>query len=328
MPASKHAAMTSQSRLVALRSPIFVVALVVLVVNDHWLKGAGLFPGWVTGKLSDFAGLIVAPVLVATVLGASTLPARLLCWVAVVVPFSAIKLWPPAARALEQLMGSVGLPGRIWSDPTDLVTLSVLPLAWWVHANPSPKRTPRGARWLERGTAIAAAMACLATSSSTLELTTAIAVLNTTHDTIKLQVFRPREPLDCASVVADPESTLTADDFEFEGCHTLQALEMVPLDLDWRTNERENDLGFPPSVFWRECDAVLLRAPGLDDTILFWNDVPQDVINQSGGIPANDAHVAYIEQVGKQLFIARPDISKAWLPNFSLPAASCEAASP
>jgi hypothetical protein len=65
--------MTTRSHWAALRSPMFGAALSVLVLNDHWLKGAGLLPGWLTGKLSDFAGLIVAPILVTTA-GSSTSP--------------------------------------------------------------------------------------------------------------------------------------------------------------------------------------------------------------------------------------------------------------
>ena len=40
----------------ALLHPLWVAALVLLVVNDHLLKGAGLVPGVVTGKLSDTQG--------------------------------------------------------------------------------------------------------------------------------------------------------------------------------------------------------------------------------------------------------------------------------
>ena len=47
--------------------PATVIALLVLVVNDHVLKAA--YPGWVTGKLSDAAGLVLAPPLLAAVLG-------------------------------------------------------------------------------------------------------------------------------------------------------------------------------------------------------------------------------------------------------------------
>ncbi|GAA3121815.1 hypothetical protein GCM10020001_047700 [Nonomuraea salmonea] len=39
--------------------PVTVAGVLVLLVNDHLLKAA--FPGVVTGKLSDVAGLLVAP---------------------------------------------------------------------------------------------------------------------------------------------------------------------------------------------------------------------------------------------------------------------------
>jgi hypothetical protein len=40
--------------------PVAVTALAVLVVNDRWLKSA--LPGFVTGKLSDCAGLVLLPI--------------------------------------------------------------------------------------------------------------------------------------------------------------------------------------------------------------------------------------------------------------------------
>jgi hypothetical protein len=43
----------------ALLHPVALVALVLLVLNDHVLKSA--YPGLVTGKLSDAAGLTVFP---------------------------------------------------------------------------------------------------------------------------------------------------------------------------------------------------------------------------------------------------------------------------
>ena len=48
--------MTTGVSVRALASPGFALALVVLVLNDHVLKTA--YPGWVTGKLSDVAGLV------------------------------------------------------------------------------------------------------------------------------------------------------------------------------------------------------------------------------------------------------------------------------
>src|SRR4051812_3923935 len=57
--------------------PAPLAAVLVLAVNDHLLKGSGLLPGWLTGKLSDFAGLFFFPVLLAAVVrGAHRIVAR------------------------------------------------------------------------------------------------------------------------------------------------------------------------------------------------------------------------------------------------------------
>ncbi len=48
-----------------LTHPVTIAAVAVLVVNDHLLKGAGVLPGWLTGKLSDVAGMFFFPVLLA-----------------------------------------------------------------------------------------------------------------------------------------------------------------------------------------------------------------------------------------------------------------------
>jgi hypothetical protein len=42
--------------------PVHLGALVTLGLNDHWFKA--MWPGPVTGKLSDIAGLVVLPVVV------------------------------------------------------------------------------------------------------------------------------------------------------------------------------------------------------------------------------------------------------------------------
>src|SRR5262245_49551402 len=56
----------------ALLHPLWVFSLGVLLLNDHYLKGSGVLPGWLTGKLSDFAGLVVAPVLLAALFRVKT----------------------------------------------------------------------------------------------------------------------------------------------------------------------------------------------------------------------------------------------------------------
>lgn len=114
----------------ALLTPTWIVALALLVANDHWLKGAGLVPGALTGKLSDFAGMIVAPVLLAVVLRVRTRRALLACHLAVGAVFAAIQLSPAFAGQWSALMGLLGHPWTITCDSSDLVALPFLGLAW------------------------------------------------------------------------------------------------------------------------------------------------------------------------------------------------------
>src|SRR5690606_18514082 len=48
---------------------VYGSALGLLLLNDWWLKGAQIAPAWLTGKLSDFCGLLVAPVALLLLLG-------------------------------------------------------------------------------------------------------------------------------------------------------------------------------------------------------------------------------------------------------------------
>ena len=90
--------------------PVWLGSLALLALNDHWLKGSGLLPGALTGKLSDFAGLMVAPLLLAVLVGVRRRSTWLLAHVAVGLVFAAIQLWGWAADGWSQLMGLVGQP--------------------------------------------------------------------------------------------------------------------------------------------------------------------------------------------------------------------------
>jgi hypothetical protein len=119
--------------------PLPLVCLVLLGVNDHFLKGSGVLPGWLTGKLSDFAGLAFFPLLLTA--GADTMVwlvtkrvdftlRRWKLWLAIAatgIAFAALKLVPGAARALDSVLG-----GWTVADPTDLVALTALGLSAWV----------------------------------------------------------------------------------------------------------------------------------------------------------------------------------------------------
>lgn len=47
--------------------PWFILAVLLLALNDHVLKEN--WPGWFTGKLSDFAGLVIIGTLLSILVG-------------------------------------------------------------------------------------------------------------------------------------------------------------------------------------------------------------------------------------------------------------------
>lgn len=129
--------------LLALSHPLSIAALLILLLNDHWLKKVA--PSWLTGKLSDIAGLIFVPFMLLVVL-AWVLPARcrkserdlgLLALFIVGGAFALIKTLPVARDAAAQLAESVfGWSIIIRIDPTDLLALPALLIAWhiWEHS--------------------------------------------------------------------------------------------------------------------------------------------------------------------------------------------------
>ena len=137
--------------------PVTLTAVALLVVND-WVWKPRLGPGAVTGKLSDIAGLVFAPVVLSAALGlalhlASRLGARLDpslsrrrligCIAATGAVFAAVKLDAGAARALAAALSQLGRPAAIALDRTDLLCLPALAVAWWIGRD-ELRRVPLG----------------------------------------------------------------------------------------------------------------------------------------------------------------------------------------
>lgn len=131
-----------------LSHPVIAGAIGLLVLNDHVLKHA--CPGFVTGKLSDVAGMIFFPVLLAAIAERLLRRRDLLlasCLVTAAV-FALVKTVPEANVAYRVTWGAMQWPffalralatGRalpriarvvLVRDPTDLAALPFVALAW------------------------------------------------------------------------------------------------------------------------------------------------------------------------------------------------------
>ena len=118
--------------------PLPLGAALLMAANDHWLKGADLLPGALTGKLSDLCGLFFFPALLLTL------------WRGVLALRGRPVHLSPVATAL-----AVGLTGALFAlanvspgfnqwiagwwghkvmDPSDLAALVALAPAWlWLR---------------------------------------------------------------------------------------------------------------------------------------------------------------------------------------------------
>jgi hypothetical protein len=138
--------------------PIPILAILLMVANDHALKQ--LWPGLITGKLSDFAGLVFFPLFlqaawetISNAFGRGAVGDRRVLLVSIIatgVVFASIKLLPVAGNVYRTGLGTLqwlsgvafsALPGHVYdspqsvalsADPTDLVALPALAVAWLV----------------------------------------------------------------------------------------------------------------------------------------------------------------------------------------------------
>lgn len=125
--------------------PVAVVTLVVLIVNDHVVKQH--WPGLLSGKLSDLAGLVFLPLLIISVCELARAAVRrpwcpgdrgvLAVAATVAIGFAATKLSPAVAGGYGDMLGWLRWPliGH-WSqvaisrDPTDVLCTPGAIVVW------------------------------------------------------------------------------------------------------------------------------------------------------------------------------------------------------
>lgn len=114
----------------AFLNPVFLVCLFILILNDHYLKSH--YPSFLTGKLSDFSGLLVFAVFTAF-LFRKILVSRerlILHHIAIAALFLTWKM-APIEGMLDSINGLFGIQmfGRV-KDASDLMALAILPFGY------------------------------------------------------------------------------------------------------------------------------------------------------------------------------------------------------
>jgi len=159
----------------ALLHPLWIAALVVHVLNDHALKGSGILPGAVTGKLSDVAILLTTPAVLAVLLGVHREWAWRACHAAMGALYVALELSDGFTEVFRSFIALFGFGWVTWRDWTDLLVLPTLLVSLRVFGSAARASTresggarfarPTWRRVAELGLLAAASLACLATSS-------------------------------------------------------------------------------------------------------------------------------------------------------------------
>jgi hypothetical protein len=117
--------------------PATILSIILLLLNDHLFKA--IAPSWITGKVSDFAGLFFFPFLLAAVLSVFLAPLRHITPMIIGrMAFSITAAWFTIAKAtplghaltVQVVSTIVGHEVSVILDPTDLLALVMLWPAW------------------------------------------------------------------------------------------------------------------------------------------------------------------------------------------------------
>lgn len=152
----------------ALQHPLWWIMLILLVSNDFIFKYSQAFPNLISGKLSDFAGLMVFPLFVALLFPRIGRKTWIAIHMATAALFAAIKLLPPVASLYIAGLNAVGLQGQVFFDKTDLIALPILLVSCYVYPRLRPVfSAPKQKNIFAAAAIVLAAVFCTASGSAT-----------------------------------------------------------------------------------------------------------------------------------------------------------------
>jgi len=120
-------------------NPYFVLGLILLILNDFYFKYE--YGNFITGKLSDFAGLFIFPIFVATIIPKSKKSISIIIGIGFII--WKLPLFTPIVEMINQLP-FVAIHRVV--DYTDYMALLILPLSHYLinyHENSPIKKIER-----------------------------------------------------------------------------------------------------------------------------------------------------------------------------------------
>ena len=105
--------------------PVFVISVILLLLNDFYWKYE--YGNWLTGKVSDFAGLVVFPIFLTEVFKKIS---KTFIIIFTVLFFAWWK--SPLSQTLINLFSSVDIQLHRTIDYTDLFAMAVLPFVYFL----------------------------------------------------------------------------------------------------------------------------------------------------------------------------------------------------
>lgn len=141
----------ASASVAALIHPVSLAAIATLVINDHFLKYVA--PSWLTGKLSDLAGLFFTPYVCLAVLltllsftrrRSSGLRIAMATYFVIGVLFTTLKTSTAATDFFVSVLSAlIGQRISLVVDPSDLIALVALPASYMLLAR-ATRRAPIG----------------------------------------------------------------------------------------------------------------------------------------------------------------------------------------